>query len=305
MNKTEEFINKSKEVHGDVYDYTITNYTRSSDKVRILCKKHGEFEQIARNHSNGAGCLKCWREKQVGLKTTDLDKLLIEFNNKHNNKYDYSLVEYKNCKENIKVICPTHGVFQVTADNHKRKDGCSKCRTEERTNRNKKIFIEKAKEIHGDKYDYSKVDYKNSKTKIEIVCSTHGSFEQTPNSHNAGNGCPTCSRLLNTYSRTDYIKLAKKAILYIVCFENEKEKFYKIGKTINSIKRRFFNKTSNYKYTSIFEYEGEIDFIFDLEIELHKKHRQHSYKPYLNFSGCTECYNLQLPIDEIINNLNS
>ena len=53
-------------------------------------------------------------------------------------------------------------------------------------------FIERAKKIHGDTYDYSKVDYKKTKTKVTIICPKHGEFEQIPQSHLNGTKCPYC-----------------------------------------------------------------------------------------------------------------
>ena len=119
------------------------------------------------------------------------EEFIILANEKHINKYDYSLVEYLGDKIKVKIICPYHGVFEQRPTNHlSSNQGCPKC--------NKKKcftnleFIDKAKKIHGDKYDYSLVEYFDSKTKVKIICSTHGEFEQKINDHLYGNGCPIC-----------------------------------------------------------------------------------------------------------------
>lgn len=297
--KTIEFIEKAKKVHGDKYDYSLVDYKRNDENVVMICPIHGEFQQRPSNHLNGAGCPKCWEERRSKVKVSTKEDFIKECQKLHGNKYDYTLTEYTNCKNKIKVVCPAHGVFELIADNHKRKDGCSKCNKEEDIKNNKKSFLEKSSIAHNDKYDYSSVDYVNSTTKVKIICPIHGEFEQTPNAHSMGSGCSRCSKLSNTYKRSDYIKLSKTAILYIMLLEYEDEKFYKIGKTKNTIKRRFFNKTSKYKYSVVSEYVDDSGTIFDLEIELHKKYYSYKYEPKYSFSGRTECYRLDLPVNDI------
>lgn len=113
----------------------------------------------------------------------------------HGDKYDYSLVDYVNAKTRIKIICPTHGKFEQIPYNHLSGKGCKECGHKE-NGRNRSItfekFLEKAKLVHGDKYDYSKSKIENYKTKIEIICKEHGSFFQTPNNHLRGKGCKEC-----------------------------------------------------------------------------------------------------------------
>jgi len=99
----------------------------------------------------------------------------------HGDRYDYSLVEYKNAHTKVKIICKEHGVFEQTPNTHLNGSGCLECGGTKQLNTKK--FIKKAKEIHGKKYDYSLVNYINAKTKIKIICTNHGEFEQTPNSH--------------------------------------------------------------------------------------------------------------------------
>lgn len=123
------------------------------------------------------------------------------------NKYDYSKVKYVKCSEKVCVICPEHGEFWVSPNNHcngKHKQGCPKCGKLEAQKDNKKrlvtaanSFIQKAQEIHGDKYDYSKVIYKGAHKKVCLICPEHGEFWQTPDKHiNAKQGCPKCKESL-------------------------------------------------------------------------------------------------------------
>ena len=120
------------------------------------------------------------------------DTFITKAKNVHGDKYDYTLVNYINAQTKIKIICPEHGVFEQTPNNHlSGKKGCPRCGGTMRLNTN--IFIEKSKNIHDDKYDYSLVNYINCETKIKIICPEHGTFEQIPIDHLYNkSGCPYC-----------------------------------------------------------------------------------------------------------------
>lgn len=109
----------------------------------------------------------------------------------HGDKYDYSNVVYKNIKTKVQIICPIHGPFNQIPDNHLSGSGCPYCAGNKRNDT--ELFVEKARFVHGDTYDYSNVYYKNIKTQVEIVCSVHGSFWQIPLNHLRGKGCPRCA----------------------------------------------------------------------------------------------------------------
>lgn len=109
----------------------------------------------------------------------------------HGEKYNYSKVNYKNAKEKVIILCKKHGEFLQSPDDHLNKCGCPKCSGNKRLTTGE--FIEKAKKVHGDKYDYSRVNYKNTDSKVIIICPNHGEFYQSPSSHLSGNGCPKCN----------------------------------------------------------------------------------------------------------------
>jgi len=193
----EEFIKRSRAIHGDKYDYSLVEYRGKDIKVKIICPIHGVFEQTPNNHMHGAGCYKCGRDtvsKKTRYTKEDFIRVATE---KHNNKYDYSLVDYVNSQGKIKIICPVHGVFEQKANNHMNGLGCRLCANEENAKRQTKSaeeFIKKAREVHGDKYDYSKVVYENWNKRVCIICPTHGEFWQTPGNHLHGWGCKKCSQ---------------------------------------------------------------------------------------------------------------
>lgn len=109
----------------------------------------------------------------------------------HGDKYDYSKTQYINARTKLEIICPKHGSFWQTPDNHLYHKKCSACALEENRG-TKEQFIEKARRIHGNKYDYSKIEYVNSNTPICIVCPEHGEFWQKPHNHLVGKGCRKC-----------------------------------------------------------------------------------------------------------------
>ena len=113
----------------------------------------------------------------------------------HNDKYDYSKVNYVNSRTKVCIICPTHGEFWQTPHNHLKGYGCAECGKEK--SHLPKIttedFISKSKERHGNKYDYSKAYYKTWDAKVCIICPEHGEFWQIPSNHINGSGCPKCA----------------------------------------------------------------------------------------------------------------
>lgn len=124
--------------------------------------------------------------------------------------YDYSKSVYVNAKSKIIVICPEHGEFLISPDNHlNKKIGCPKCSNKRVSiNRTSNInsFIEKAKKVHNNKYDYSKFIYIDAHTKGIIICPEHGEFEQNANNHLQGKGCPKCRNKKFTKPLNEYIE---------------------------------------------------------------------------------------------------
>ena len=135
------------------------------------------------------------------------DKFIEKSSKIHNNKYGYSLVKYINSKTKVKIICFIHGVFEQSPNGHLSGQGCPFCNGGIKTTN--EIFIKKAKKIHGDKYNYSLINYVNSNTKVKIICKIHGEFYQYPGHHiNRKYGCPKCSNRYN-YTTNEFIEKSK------------------------------------------------------------------------------------------------
>jgi hypothetical protein len=103
------------------------NYENSKNKVKIICKEHGIFEKNPNNHLSGQGCTKCSLSKRTNIRRKTLQDFIKQANFIHNNFYDYSLVNYKNTEEKVKIICPLHGEFEQKPGNHLNNRGCRKC----------------------------------------------------------------------------------------------------------------------------------------------------------------------------------
>lgn len=180
----EEFIKKAENIHGNKYDYSKSIYEKSRIKIEIICRIHGSFYQTPNDHLMGCGCPMCSGKK----KTTET---FIEAAKKiHNNRFDYSKTIYTKGLDKVIIICPEHGEFLQTPKDHLTGRGCLKCR-----NLTNNEFISKAKQIHGDKYDYSITKYINTDSPVNIICPEHGKFTKIARYHVTGNctGCPSCS----------------------------------------------------------------------------------------------------------------
>lgn len=117
-------------------------------------------------------------------------EIILRFREVHGDKYDYSLVNYVNQNTNIKIVCPIHGVFEQRPQHHGNGSGCTKCANNMRS---RDEFIEIFKDVHGDRYDYSKSYPKTTKGEIDIICKKHGVFSQIVSNHIKGSGCIKCS----------------------------------------------------------------------------------------------------------------
>lgn len=192
----EDFVSKSNAIHNNKFNYSKSNYINSATKIEILCPIHGSFSQIPSDHMRGIGCKLCGREKTGLKKRLTTQDFVEKASIIHNNKFDYSEVRYATSLEKVDIICPNHGKFSQFPNDHLYGKGCRSCKYEKHSNElmdDNESFIKKAKIVHGDIYDYSKVSYKDSKTDVDILCKIHGLFKQSPSNHiNNGCNCPSC-----------------------------------------------------------------------------------------------------------------
>nr|QBK88537.1 MAG: uncharacterized protein LCMiAC01_02140 [Mimivirus LCMiAC01] len=198
-NKVSEFIIKANKLHNNIYDYTkINSICGERSHVTIICpvKEHGNFVLRVQEHLLGFGCPSCKTnkiDKQYLLNKHFIDKA----NKLHNNRYDYSKINYINGQSKLLIICPIHDEFIIIAKHHFYKTGCPECDLEIKlkdVKKRQKLFIERAKKIHHNKYNYTKVSYQDVKKKVIIICPKvgHDEFLQSPEFHLLGIECPKC-----------------------------------------------------------------------------------------------------------------
>lgn len=130
-------------MHGDTYDYSKSLYVHCNQKITIICKTHGEFQQNFFHHLNGMGCRKCAFMKNAEGRTKSREDFIEEANKKHNNFYNYDKVEYINSRDKVTIYCPIHKYFQQCAHNHITGQGCPEC-GRENGGYNKSDYIKKA-----------------------------------------------------------------------------------------------------------------------------------------------------------------
>jgi len=318
----DQLISQFIEKHGNKYDYSRVEYVNSTTKVEIICPNHGSFFQLHTNHRKGSGCPSC-----SGRSIIDTNVVVKQFRESHGDRYDYSKVEYRNSTTKVEIICEDHGSFFQIPPSHKNGNGCPLCSgTKKLTTKN---IITQFKNIHGDKYDYSKVEYKNNSTKVEIVCSKHGSFFQSPANHKKGKNCSHCSGGVKIYkdeilvqfkkthgdrydySRVDYIN--NNTDIEIICKKhgvfNQKPKHHKSGSgcpECSGIKKfgtkeiiAQFKKThgDRYDYSKV-DYKNT-DSKVEIVCNLHGAFQQSSHS-HKNGSHCPKCKGRNLSTEELI-----
>lgn len=213
--KQEEFIERANKIHNSKYTYDNTIYINTTTPVCITCPVHGNFWMKPELHLIGHGCPKCAKN---GIKYTN-DTFIEKSREIHGDKWNYDKVKYINSQTNVIINCPIHGDFIQKPQKHLQGHGCPICGKNRKieysvSNRSiyKNKFIEKAKELHGDKYNYDNIVYINKTTKIKLHCIEHGDFYITPISHLRGYECPNCTkeriRKKLAYTLEEYIETA-------------------------------------------------------------------------------------------------
>lgn len=192
---TEEFKEQLSIEHPELE--LLSEYKGNKEYVTVRCIKHDYIFNSKPNWLHkGCGCQKCYDERRGKTLLKSTESFIKEAKKIHGDKYNYSKVEYKGSKDKVCIICPEHGEFWQTPNKHLSGQGCPKCadiKNGYNKRLSKKEFIKKSKELHGNKYDYSKVEYIDYCTPVKIICPEHGEFLQKPSIHLFGCGCPICN----------------------------------------------------------------------------------------------------------------
>lgn len=205
----EKFISLCREKHGDRYEY-IGEYKGMHEEIIVLCSRHGEFRMKPVHHvHNGLGCRQCYLED---TRLTNFKKVEEKILAKHDHISNISSVGYEHLRSKVDVECKYHGVFKSNLSNVLASSvgTCSGCRRREESF----IFIEKATELHENKYVYYPEDYFCSRTLTKIFCTIHKEdFYQRPSAQLQGQGCPLCGKedsiTNSTHTTENFIEKAK------------------------------------------------------------------------------------------------
>ncbi len=303
------FFNDAPIIHSNKYDYSTSNYIKSSIKIDILCYIHGLFSMTPNNHLRGQGCPKCGREKMKNspgfkksienININKTEKARKTFKDKaefiHQSKYNYDQFIYIDSKTKSNILCNIHGLFMQSPNSHLAGHGCPKCANEKlnilKANNNiknatKKFFAKvklSYKNLNFDNYKYSGV-----RSPSVVICDEHGEFLRTPGQLYRGNGCIKCRKTKRS------VDINSKHILYYVKSNN----FYKIGITAKTVEERFSYeiKNTDFKILKMFHYDDgnkariTEKLLLSLSKPEYKINKEDS--PFKN--GWTECFNCDI-----------
>lgn len=296
---TDQFIDKAKKIHGNKFDYSRSVYINNITEVEIGCKIHGFFYQRPSDHYNSKYCCKeCFinSKKSIRANSENIDK---------NIPSGFSLISnYTHLKDEC-VVKDDDGNLYKTTFARFLSGSIPSIRSAINPT---EVFISRANRIHNNKYDYSLAVLNGLKSNIIIKCPIHGEFSQIAHSHLEGRGCFKCglkSSLeynINSptgWSLSEWIKKANNSDsfdsfkVYIILCENNTESFVKIGRTFNTLDRRYLSsKMMPYDYSVIKIIEDNPYRVFKLESKLKRICKSKSYLPSIRFKGMYECFTL-------------
>ena len=300
-NKSEVFAFRAKEIHGDKYTYSLVDFKRNDRKVSIGCPVHGTFEQTPSNHLCGRGCPDCGTENRTYNLHTFIEKSMEV----HNSAYDYSKVKFISIENPVVITCNTHGDFEQRPKYHLTKgSGCPECAKDSILRRRQEDFIRRSVEKHGDRYDYSKAVYEDSRIPVKIGCSAHGEFLQKPWFHSNGSKCPKCAYEDRAEKQHwDYLERCKlddnlansDAVLYLLKLNDNNECFLKVGIS-SSFKRRlghYKEEGLNFEVLEVVNTTAIKAALLEREVLKYIRDQGLRYIPTKLFAGWTECATLE------------
>lgn len=280
----QQAIERMSKAHNNFYTYNSVEYKGAFVKLTVDCPLHGPFDTTFTNHThktNPRGCPVCGGLRRYQKKTKPASAFLDKAIALHGDRYDYSLIQYKNTHTKVEIICKEHGPFWQSPEKHMAKRGCPICagrgiQTPDR-------FIIAATKVHGTIYDYSLITqncFKSEGSKVPIVCAEHGKFYQNYSNHLQGQGCAKCAK----YG----FCVGKSGTLYVMV-DNER---LKVGITNRSIEIRLkeINKPDgNFKVLKTYVYEDGF-ICLKHETEILKFLRKYYENTQGTFDGVTESF---------------
>lgn len=288
---TQMWIDRAILTHGERYDYSQTEYTRSDQKLKIICREHGQFSQLPSHHTNGSNCPKC------ALRYSPTTEEFVEkCRVMYGDRYDYGKTVYNGAKEYITYECAVHGEVEQQAYDHISGHGCGWCSGVR--NYSTEQWVTMAQHVHNNYYDYSKADYTTKDEKIVIICPVHAEFTQHAGSHLRGVGCSGCAS--HGYDRM------KEGTLYVLRAVGYELDIIKIGIS-NDLKRRIRTLRNNtpfdFECIETFEFEdGNIPFEMELVAHSYAKENQLTVEFPDIFDGYREWFRFSPDLLDLIRN---
>lgn len=300
----ERFLERATEAHGDKFDYSLCEYSTAKIKVKIICPQHGEFFQTPDKHlaKHSKGCPKCWDDLRPTISRNNIKKakkykrfkpsrlplteeqVLKRFRDKFGDKYSYEFGDFKGLSlSKIQITCPVHGVHENIAQAHLISGtGCPKCGAEKSTcsnTQNYDFIVDQLTEKYSSFYEYpdsNRLNYKNKRSKIEIVCPKHGPFTKSAQKHLGGQACWPCkveelirkNLLIGGYSEQLFKERPELSNLAASIYFIKIGEFYKVGITRIKVENRISAIKSKAKIKNskiLFTQEGALKDCFLLE----------------------------------------
>jgi len=226
---TQEVETQFRKIHGDKYTYDWSTYINNKEKMIIICKEHGKFKQLPHTHKMGQGCPKCGKIKKAKTTTLSFEDFTTQCRKVHGHKYTYFKESYVNITTKTNINCPIHGEFKQRPCSHKIGQGCPICKNIKNAEL-KRLTTEKQEiifnKVHNFKYAYDWSTYINNSNKMTIICPIHGKFEQSPNRHKTGSGCPKCNSSKGELKINEYLlfneNIFKSQYKFFSCRNNRK-----------------------------------------------------------------------------------
>lgn len=310
---TDEFAVKARAIHGNKYDYSKAVFTGAKQEILIGCPDHGLFKQMAQGHLAGRGCPECG--KIVAAKTPrkcyTTERFLESAKKVHGELYDYSLVTFMRSVDEVKIICPKHGVFEQLPYTHLRGAGCQKCVGAKIAKKNvgftPAAFIAKCQELHP-ALDFCQTKYINRRLMVSVSCQQHGAMYILPSTLLRGHGCPKCTQAgfagkATGWTRSKWVarQEGRPAVLYVFKLQGDEEHFYKVGITYMP-KQRIAQFPYKTEVVYLFSSQDAAS-IYNLERTVKAKFKHLRYRPLKSFAGQQECYSSAEDIKQYLQNV--